>query len=155
MRDEIICCIIRPRPPWPIAYAAPATRTSATVPINIVVFIFNSSLKIEYEGRVATALRRCFALLLQVALPAQRSLDPRPGIADLELRRLSGERVHQLGVFAGELRAHLVGDLGQRPVALVAALADQPLAEELLVQHLLLLAFAEALLAALGDPVAA
>src|SRR5216684_2739980 len=151
-----MCFIIRPRPPWPIAYAAPATSTATSAPAPISIFLFIvSSLLIEYAGRIATRLRGCFALLLQVSLRLQRPFDAGAGIARLQRRRLARQRLHQLDVLAGELRADLVGDLRQRALALVAALADQPLAEELLVQHLLVLVPSEALLAALGDPVAA
>src|SRR5438094_610914 len=113
----------------------------------------------EYEAPFAGPLRQCFALLqnpfLQILAGAQGLLDARAGIADHQFRRLSGERLRQVYVPAGELYPHLVGDLRQRALALVVALADQPLPEELLVEHLLVLAAAESLFAAVGDPVAA
>src|SRR5436305_1548568 len=79
---------------------------------------------------------------------SQVLLDARLDVAHHERRDLAGESLDQLGVLAGELRAHLVRNLRQRPVALVVALPDQPLAEELLVEHPLVLAAQEALLAA-------
>src|SRR5581483_3896517 len=116
----------------------------------------SSSLPMMYGGPFALPLRRCFPLLRsQVLARLERLLDPRARVAHLELRRLSGEGLHQLRVLARQLCAHLVGDLRQRALALVVALADQPLAEELLVEHLLILAAPEPLVAALRDPVAA
>src|SRR5207245_8131970 len=56
---------------------------------------------------------------------------------------------------SGSRRAHGVRDVRERAVTLVSAFVDQPLAEELLVEHALVLAAAEPLVAALGNPVAA
>src|ERR1700694_581155 len=153
MRAEIISFIMWPRPPWPTAYTAPAPSTTASTPSPITDFLFMVfSMPIEYAGRITTPLQECFSLLLEVSLRFQCPFDARARIAHLQQRRLARQRLHQLDVLAGELRADLVGDLGQRPVALVAALADQPLAEELLVEHLLIFALLEALLAALRNP---
>src|SRR6267378_444618 len=93
--------------------------------------------------------------LSQVSLRPQGRLDALPGVAHLEGGLLAGQLLHQLHVPRRELGAHFVRDFRVGAVALVAALVDQPLAEELLVQHALVLAAAEALLAALGNPVAA
>src|SRR2546421_8886334 len=93
--------------------------------------------------------------LLQVLLPPQRRLDALARVPNFQARLLPRQLLHQLHVPRGELRAHLVGDVRQRAVPFVAALVDQPLPEELLVEHALVLAAAEPLLAALGDPVAA
>src|SRR5205823_3925149 len=93
--------------------------------------------------------------LPQVLLPPQRRLDALARISHFEARLFPGQLLHQLDVPRGELRAHLVRDVRQRAVPFVAALVDQPLAEELLVEHALVLAAAEPLLAAFRDPVAA
>src|SRR5258708_7717399 len=82
-------------------------------------------------------LPRGFALLLEVVLAAQRRFDARARVARHQPRRLARQRLHQLAIFPRQLHADLVGNLGQRSVALVAALADEPLPEELLVEHLL------------------
>src|SRR5216683_1463143 len=150
-------CFIMWWPPCFCAQAAPAPTTTARIPTltRIVFVICSSSLQMQYEGSITGPLRADCALFHQVALGPQRLLDTGAGVAQGKPGRLAGQRLDQLGVLAGELRAHLVGDVGQRALALVPALADEPLPEELLVEHLLILALLEALLAALGDPVAA
>src|SRR5215831_3058300 len=90
--------------------------------------------------------------LLQIPLRPQRRLDALAGVSHLQTRRLAGQLFHQLHVAGGELGAHFVRDVRVWAVSLVAALIDQPLPEEFLVQHPLVLAPAELLLAALGDP---
>src|SRR6266404_1244311 len=110
----------------------------------------------EYAGPFAAALQRCFALLPLEILPGpQGLLDPGPRVSNQELRRRPGERPYQLHVLFRQSGAHLVGDFRQRPLPLVVALADQPLPEELLVEHLLVLAALEALFAPFRDPVPA
>src|SRR5260370_13087483 len=152
MRAEIMCFIVHIR--CPCIPAATAATAPIRTPNAIRIFMVVPPCAMEYEGRVALPLREYFALL-QVLLLPQRLLDARARVAHFQGRRLAGQRVHQLDVLSGQLRAHLVGDVGQRAFALVAALADEPLPEELLVEHLLVLAAAEALVASLGDPVAA
>src|ERR1700682_2327947 len=156
MRAEISCSI-RWCPPRFCAQAAPAATTTARIPTltRTVFVICTSSLQMQYEGSVAGPLRAHCALFRQVALRPERLLDAGVRVAHRKPGRLAGQRLDQLGVLARELRAHLVGDVGQRAFALVPALADEPLPEELLVEHLLIFALLEALLAALGDPVAA
>src|SRR5690348_651810 len=108
------------------------------------------------RGNVAAGARTARnARLLQVALLPQRRFDALARVAHFQARRFTGELLDQLDVAGGKLRAHLVGDVGHRAVALVAALVDEPLPEELLVEHPLVLAAAEPLLAAFGDPVPA
>src|SRR5438270_10066340 len=94
-------------------------------------------------------------VLFQISLGAQRRLDPRPRIAYLQSRGLPGELFDQLDVPRRELCAYVVGDVGRGPVALVPALVDEPLADEFLVEHPLILAALEPLLASFRDPVAA
>src|SRR2546423_15033375 len=94
-------------------------------------------------------------VLFQISLGAQRRLDPRPRIAYLQSRGLPGELFDQLDVPRRELCAHVVGDVGSGPVAFVPALVDEPLTDEFLVEHPLILAALEPLLASFRDPVAA
>src|SRR5260370_5434390 len=133
MRAEIMCFIIPIRCPCiPAATAAPAPSRT---PMAMRIFMFTPPRAMEYEGRVALPLREYLALL-QVLLLLERLLDARARVAHFQGRRLAGQRLHQLDVLAGQLRAHLVGDGGQRAFALGAALADEPLPAELLVAQL-------------------
>src|SRR2546423_1792342 len=94
-------------------------------------------------------------VLFQISLGAQGRLDPRARIAYLQSRSFPGELFDQLDVPRRELCAHVVGDVGSGPVAFVPALVDEPLANEFLVEHPLILAALESLLAPFRDPVAA
>src|ERR671923_1937706 len=93
--------------------------------------------------------------LLQIPLRAKRGFDPRTRVAYLEPRLLSSEFLHQLDVSRSELRADVVGNLRRRPIALVPTLVDEPLPDEFLVEHPLILAALEPLFTPFGDPVAA
>src|SRR3954469_3584070 len=147
-RLVIICCQLRPA--LPCAHApAPTRMVRAPSAITILLIIVPPWPDRITEGPLRM---RCggvsqFYSRLQVFPGLERLLDARAGVSDLEVRRDPGERADQLYVLSRQLGADVVGDLGQRPVALVVALADQPLPEELLVQHLLILAALEPLLA--------
>src|SRR5437763_14888488 len=148
----VIICFIMNRPPRPCAHAAPAAIKSANAPTPMrifftIVFLLGDGVRSALCGAVAAVFRSVANPFLQILAGAQGLLDARAGIADHQFRRLSGERLRQVCVPAGELHPHLVGNLRQRALALVVALADQPLPEELLVEHLLVLAAAKALLA--------
>src|SRR5438105_1782080 len=156
---EIICFVMNRRP-GPCAHAVPAAIRSASAPTPIriffvIVFLLGDGVRRALCSSVAAMFRSVAVPSLQVLTRPQGLLDARARVAHHELRRLAGKRRHQIHILAGELDADVVGDLRQRALALVIALADQPLPEELLVEHLLVLAAEEPLLAAFRDPVAA
>ncbi|EAU69215.1 hypothetical protein STIAU_6193 [Stigmatella aurantiaca DW4/3-1] len=92
---------------------------------------------------------------LQVVGGAQVLLDARVDIAGLQPQGVSGEALVGREVLHGQLHAHFVGDRRGRALAREPPLADEPLADVFLVEHLLVLALGEAGLVLLGDPVPA
>src|SRR6218665_1148275 len=95
------------------------------------------------------------APLLEVAARLEVLLDARLHVAWLQHERRAGDLLVGPEVRLRGRHAHVLGNLGQGAVTLEAPLADEPLAQVLLVEHALILAPGEARLVLVRHPVAA